>query len=201
MHGTSRDGFDAEWREISVLTVERDRFSRCELFDEADLDAALARFDQLSLPAPRPENTASQVYDRVNAYFSAGDWAALAQVFAQNMIDDRRRTVNHGMRRGRDAEIANSQAVAQAGADQLTSTVIATRGGRLACSRPVFVLLAEIKTLTDSSQSISTSSNSAPMDGSWRELCLISMTLTPPSPSSTRATSPAKRPPTRARGR
>jgi hypothetical protein len=27
-----------------------DLISRCELFDEADLDAALARFDELSLP-------------------------------------------------------------------------------------------------------------------------------------------------------
>ena len=35
--------------------------NRCEVFDEADLDAALARFEQLSRPAPRLENTASQV--------------------------------------------------------------------------------------------------------------------------------------------
>ncbi len=116
--------------------VEGDMVNHCEVFREADLDAALARFDQLSRPATRLENTAGQVYDRVNAYFSAGDWAALSKVLAQNMIDDdRRRTVNHGIRRGRDAEIANSQAVAEAGADQLTSTVIATRGGRLALCR------------------------------------------------------------------
>ena len=38
----SPEGFDAEWRMIDVLTVEGDRFSRCELFDETDLDAALA---------------------------------------------------------------------------------------------------------------------------------------------------------------
>ena len=31
-----------------ALTVEGDRISRCEKFDEADLDAALARFDELS---------------------------------------------------------------------------------------------------------------------------------------------------------
>ena len=45
-HGTSREGFDAEWREIDVLTVDGDLINRCEIFDEADLDAALARFDQ-----------------------------------------------------------------------------------------------------------------------------------------------------------
>ena len=62
--GTSHEGFDAEWRESTCLTVEGDRISRCELFDEADLDAALARFDELSRPAPRLENAASQVDER-----------------------------------------------------------------------------------------------------------------------------------------
>ncbi len=46
-HGTSREGFDAEWRGIDLLTVEGDLFNRCEVFDEADLDAALARFEEL----------------------------------------------------------------------------------------------------------------------------------------------------------
>ena len=60
-HGTSQEGFDAEWRDIGILTVEGDLISRCEIFDEADLDAALARFDELSRPAPRLENAASRV--------------------------------------------------------------------------------------------------------------------------------------------
>ena len=60
-HGTSHEGFDAEWREIDVMTVEGDMINRCEMFDEADLDAAIARFDELSRPAPRLENAASQV--------------------------------------------------------------------------------------------------------------------------------------------
>ena len=46
-HGTSQEGFDAEWREIAFSTVEGDLINRCELFDEADLDAALARFEEL----------------------------------------------------------------------------------------------------------------------------------------------------------
>ena len=49
-NGTSQEGFDAEWREIDLLTVEGDLISRSEMFDEADLDAALARFDELSRP-------------------------------------------------------------------------------------------------------------------------------------------------------
>jgi hypothetical protein len=51
MKGTSRDGFDAEWREIGILTIEGDLISRGELFDETDIDAALARFDELDQPA------------------------------------------------------------------------------------------------------------------------------------------------------
>ena len=54
--GTSPEGFDAEWRMIHLLTVEGDRISRCEIFDEADLDAALARFDELSPPMPLVES-------------------------------------------------------------------------------------------------------------------------------------------------
>jgi len=47
VRGTSTEGFDAEWREIIFLTFDGDRVSRCEMFDEADLAAALARFDVL----------------------------------------------------------------------------------------------------------------------------------------------------------
>ena len=76
-HGTSQEGFDAEWRGINMMTVEGDLISRCEVFDEADLDAALARFEQLSRPAPRLENAASQVAERYLAHFAARDWDAM----------------------------------------------------------------------------------------------------------------------------
>ena len=46
-HETSQEGFDAEWRGIAVFTVEGDMINRTEVFDEADLDAAIARFEQL----------------------------------------------------------------------------------------------------------------------------------------------------------
>jgi len=48
--GASQDGFDAEWREIGIVTVDGDLIKRAEIFDEADLDAALARFDELDRP-------------------------------------------------------------------------------------------------------------------------------------------------------
>ncbi len=82
--GTSHEGFDAEWREIALLTVDGDLFNRCELFDEADLDAALARFDELSRPTPRLENAAGQVYERFWTYFGARDWDAMAEMLADD---------------------------------------------------------------------------------------------------------------------
>jgi len=132
-HGTSQEGFDAEWREIVLGTVEGNLINRCELFDETDLDTALARFDELSRPAPRLENAASRVDERFNAYFAARDWDAMAEMLTDDFSnDDRRRTVNAGIRHGRDAEIANLRTLVDLGAKNMTSVVIATRGGRLA---------------------------------------------------------------------
>lgn len=135
-HGNSREGFDAEWHEVALVMVEGNMVNRTELFDEADVDAAIARFDQLSRPAPRLENAASQAYERMQACFAARDWDAMANAMAQNMVDDdRRHIVNAGIRRGRDIHITNSQAVVEIGGEMITSTVVATRGARLALCR------------------------------------------------------------------
>ena len=96
-HGTSHEGSDVEWREINLLTVEGERFTRCELFDEADIDAALARFEQLSPPTRRLENAASRVHERFWACFAAREWDALAEILADDFYsDDRRRVVDSG---------------------------------------------------------------------------------------------------------
>ncbi len=84
-YGTSHEGFDAEWREISLLTVEGDRISRCEVFDEADIDAALARFEELHPQERRLENAASRVFERFQACFAARDWDAMAEVLADDV--------------------------------------------------------------------------------------------------------------------
>ena len=49
--GVSDEDFHAEWRMIDIFTVDGGLISRCEMFEESDLDAALARFDQLSADA------------------------------------------------------------------------------------------------------------------------------------------------------
>ena len=59
-HGTSQQGFDAEWRRDLSTDVRRRPNHRCEVFNEQDIDDALARFDELSRPAPQLENAATR---------------------------------------------------------------------------------------------------------------------------------------------
>ncbi len=135
-NGTSREGFDAEWRTVDIMTVDGDLINRVELFDEADLDAALAKFDQLSRPAPRLENTATRVFERLYSYVAAGDWHAVAQITAENVsVDDRRRVVNAGILHGRDANIKDAQATVDVGFAMTVVGALATRGERLALIR------------------------------------------------------------------
>lgn len=133
--GTSPEGFDAEWQVIDVMTFEGDRINRCELFDESDLDAALARFDELHGQTRRLENAASRAEHRLFDRSSTHDWAAIAEILApDSFVDDRRRVVNVGFWDGRDAVMANMRALAE-GLAQVSLTVIATRGDRLALIR------------------------------------------------------------------
>ncbi|MBW0016168.1 MAG: hypothetical protein JO236_01255 [Mycobacterium sp.] len=134
--GTSEEGFEAEWRINNTTMFEGENINRVEMFDESDIDTAIARFEQLSQPAPRLENAASQAVERYVAHFVARDWDALAEVLADDIvIDDRRRIVNAGTRHGRETEIANLRATADAGFTYMTSVVIAGRGERLILAR------------------------------------------------------------------
>ncbi len=131
--GTSQQGFDTEYQGIGLLMVQGDLINHFELFDDIDLDAALARFDELSLPTHRLENTASRVYGRMQECFSARDWAGMAEAMVPDVCQiDRRRIVNAEFRRGRDAAIAEARIVADFGARTVGTTTIATRGERLA---------------------------------------------------------------------
>ena len=134
--GISPEDFEAEWRLIAIFTVDGNLINRCEMFDESDLDVALARFDELHPRMPRLENAAGRIFARYFACFSARDWAAMAELLVDDIVvDDRRRVVNAGIRRGRDVYIADNQAAVEVGADTISSSVIATRGKRLALGR------------------------------------------------------------------
>ena len=106
----------------NLMTVEGDMINRAEFFDDTDIDAAIARFDELSRPAQRLENAASRVVERYLADFATHDWDAMAELLAENFLgDDRRHVVNDGGRSGRDAEIANVRVIAEIGCADITS--------------------------------------------------------------------------------
>lgn len=135
-HGGSREGFDAEWRGVSLSTVDGDKINRCEIFDETDLDAALARFEQLTRPTSRLENAATLAFERFRAQFATRDWDAIAETLAENAFhDDRRLVVGVGVREGPDAVIAEMSALAEIGVKRLDSDIIAIRGLRLLLNR------------------------------------------------------------------
>jgi hypothetical protein len=46
VHGTSHEGFEFELRIVDIFLIDGNAVSRCEMFDEADLDVAIARFDE-----------------------------------------------------------------------------------------------------------------------------------------------------------
>ena len=140
-YGTSEEGFDAQWRMIQLLTVEGARGKHCEIFEEADLAGALARFDELHPHTRQLENAASRWLGRYLPHFTTRDWDQVAAMLAEDICtDDRRRTVNAGVFQGRDVELANLHAVADVGVEAISSTAVATRGERLILNRTRFVI-------------------------------------------------------------
>ena len=121
------------------MTVTGDSVNRCEVFDEADLDAALAKFEQLSRPAPQLGNAASQVTGRFLACFAAREWDAMPQKLGDNFsYDDRRRLVGSGVRHRGDAHLTDMRASADLWTADVTPTVMAIRGERLVLARVRF---------------------------------------------------------------
>lgn len=136
--GSSTQGFDAEWRSIGVITFEGRLIARTEVFDVADVDAALARFDELTRPQRLLENEATRCYERFNACIVTGDREGLAAILADDFVaDDARRVVGSG-RVGRDTAIDHVRVLADLGVTEATSTILATRGNRLALMRSRF---------------------------------------------------------------
>ena len=135
-HGKSQDGFEAEWRVIEVFTVEGELLSRCEAFDEVDLDVALARFDELSQPPRRLENAASRLIERLRECLATGNWSTVAELLADDIcVDDRRPVVSAGVLHGRDVDVAHLRAIADIGVRNITSNVVAIRGQHVVLGR------------------------------------------------------------------
>jgi hypothetical protein len=174
--------------------------TRGEYFD-ADRDAeALARFDELTT-ASRPvriETAATRVEDRYRDAWAARDWKRFAALFPPgHRLIERRRMVQLEIDRERFLETLRPYFEMTS---SFTSEVLATRGNRLALSRSVWMG-------GDSESGRARSSGS----GSWRWTATagpLSWSRSTPTTrrrlrrAPTRATPPAKPPPTLAtRGR
>jgi len=80
-HGVSQEGFDAEWRGVDIVTLDGDMVNRCEVFDEADLDTAIARFEELSRPAAQLKTQPATSMRGCTPASRARDWDAMAEAF------------------------------------------------------------------------------------------------------------------------
>ena len=109
------------------------------------------------------------------------------------------RVVGAGIQHGRDADMADMRTIVDLWITNVSSTIVATRGERLALMRTHFS--GSDQGPEHSSPRSSASSRLTPTSGSSPSSHSISTTSTPPSQSSTPGTSPAKRPLARARGR
>ena len=136
--GTSRDGFDAEWRTVDIMTVDGDLINRSELFDEDDLDAALARFDELTRNAPRLENEATRIGEQLADAYNRRDLDTYISLASPDgLFIDRRQ----GLHSELEASLRqNLQAVLNVSPNsfEMTWEPIATRGSRLSLAHEVW---------------------------------------------------------------
>ena len=136
--GASREDFDAEWRMIDLYTVEGELISRLEMFDEADLDAALARFDELNRP-PLLDNAATRALARAADAFNRRDVDSFfALMTADGRFEDRRkglRVVLEGAARRKAVQAIFDEAPSSW---RMQVEPIAIRGSRLELTRECY---------------------------------------------------------------
>ncbi len=134
-NGTSQEGIDAEWRCTEVMTVDHHLINHCEIFDETDIDAALASFDELDRSALLLENAATRTWARQADAFNrrnVDDFLALITV--DGRVEDRRK----GLRALFDGPARRNAAQAMFEAPdswRLHLEPLAIRGARLALTR------------------------------------------------------------------
>jgi hypothetical protein len=134
--GTSSSGFDAEWRTLSVVTIKDGLIDHCELFDEADLDAALARFEELDRRAPQLDNAAVRCWRRAADAINRRDLQAfLSEAAPHARWEDRRRLLSAEG----EALPEVVRAVFEMSAGwHIDTDVVAIRGSHLALTRDTY---------------------------------------------------------------
>jgi hypothetical protein len=150
----SQQGFEAEWWQPSVVMIEGDMINRAELFDAADIDRALARFEELNSPAPQLENAATRARARAADPYNRRDVEGFVAL-AHGRYEDRRK----GLRDegAADAKFAHAVLSETPRSWRLEIEPVAIRGDRLALTHEVFrdidhadrPITVELMTLTE----------------------------------------------------
>ena len=139
--GQTDGGVETEASAVMVSVHHAGLIVRHEAFDEADEDAALARFEELTAEgsadssSPLLENQATRLLGTWVDYLLADDWAALSEIVAPNAVgDDRRPVIGHHLE-GLDLVLQEQKSVRRVGVTEIQVTPIAVRGERLALTR------------------------------------------------------------------
>jgi hypothetical protein len=140
LNATSHEGFNAAWRVITVLTVDGDLIDHVELFDEEDLDNALAKFDELNQHVTQLENDATRARARGADAYNRRDVEGFLAL-ASGRYEDRRK----GLRDEGAADRKFARAVLSETPTswRLEVEPVAIRGDRLALTRETFRDTAE----------------------------------------------------------
>jgi hypothetical protein len=130
--GHDLEGGAIVWKSVLVVIAhpETALIERIEFFDPEDVDAALARFEELTAG---PEDPGQRFERTVNAAFRTGDWAALTALYhPRAVLEDRRSVVGGGRQiRGPGAIVREIAAAREVGATEVVTGTLATRGGLL----------------------------------------------------------------------
>ena len=123
------------------LDVRGDLISRCELFDEADLDAALARFDELNRQRPSSRTLPfglDALIDALNRRDADGD---IAGTTPDGRLDDRRKGLR-ALWRARSGRVPFASCYVP-GSWRLETEPVASRGSRLSLTHEISATLTK----------------------------------------------------------
>ena len=136
------DGWTVGVESLAVVAIRGGLVHGIELFATEQLDAALARFDELSevfasAPTGRLENAATQIGNRRVALLLAGDVDGLDDLTAPGFVHDDRRTLMHTQVTATDLHPGTVSIFTEA-TSEIRADTLATRGERLALVRVRF---------------------------------------------------------------
>ncbi len=131
--GTRADGGAYESEYLQIFVRSGRHLTRFEIFELDDLDAALARFEELRPdPLRIPGNAASRAQDRWSEVCARRDWDALRALYADDVMLDDRRPLTRNTTSGLDTLVANARYLWETSGGRVQSTRLAVAGDRLA---------------------------------------------------------------------